>query len=143
MATNTVETPTERDLGKSGTTSLAQQFPATPTDFVPSEFIYTFLDGIVSDNPVLGSFNMDYGEAPDLNEINDPGIIGLVPNPTPPGPGDVNPANKGKPPDDYPPKSSGFGDSTSPSETSKKLQVKNLICSSWASLHLNNKYKYS
>lgn len=124
MATNTVENPTKRGLGSSDTASLAEQFPATPNDFIPSDFIYSFLDGIISDNPMLGSFDMDYGLAPDLEDPviqNDIGIVGLVPNPTPPGPGDVNPANKPPPPSDYPPQSSGFGSSTSPSSTSGKI----------------------
>lgn len=125
MATNTVENPTQRDLGSSDTASLAEQFPATPQDFEPDVFTKALLDGIVTENPMVGTFNMDYGDAPNiLDDIiqNDPGIVQFVPNPTPPGPGDVNPANKGPAPEtNFPPPSSGFGSSTSPVETAPKI----------------------
>lgn len=125
MATNKVENPTQRDLGSSDTASLSEQFPATPTDFEPDSFTKSLLDGIVTENPIIGTFSMDYSDAPSiLDDIiqNDPGIVNFVPNPTPPGPGDVNPANKGPAPEtNFPPPSSGFGSSTSPNETSPKI----------------------
>jgi len=125
MATNTVENPTQRDLGSSDTASLAEQFPATPTDFEPNAFTKSLLDGVVTENPIIGTFSMDYSDAPNiLDDIiqNDPSIVGFVPNPTPPGPGDVNPANKGPAPEtNFPPPSSGFGSSTSPSQTATKI----------------------
>lgn len=125
MATNTVENPTQRDLGSSDTASLAEQFPATPTGFEPDVFTKSLLDGVVTENPMVGTFSMDYTDSPNiLDDIiqNDPSIVQFVPNPTPPGPGDVNPANKGAAPvTNFPPPSSGFGSSTSPSETAAKI----------------------
>lgn len=125
MATNTVENPTQRGLGTSDTASLSEQFPATPQDFEPAEFTKNLLDGVVTENPILGTFSMDYADAPNILDDtiqNDPGIVQFVPNPTPPGPGDVNPANKPPPPEtNFPPPSSGFGSSTSPIETSSKI----------------------
>lgn len=125
MATNKVENPTQRDLGSSDTTALAEQFPATPQDFEPDVFTKDLLDGEVSENPMVGTFSMDYEDAPSiLDDViqNDPGIVGFVPNPTPPGPGDVNPANKPGPPEtNFPPPSSGFGSTTSPKETAPKI----------------------
>lgn len=125
MATNRVERPTQRGLGRSDTASLAEQFPATPRDFEPDVFTKSLLDGIVTENPMLGSFSMDYAGAPNiLDDViqNDPSIVGFVPNPTPPGPGDVNPANKGAAPTtNFPPPASGFGSSESPSDTSPEI----------------------
>lgn len=125
MATNKVENPTQRDLGSSDTAALAEQFPATPQDFEPDVFTKDLLDGEVTENPIVGTFNMDYTDAPNiLDDViqNDPGVVEFVPNPTPPGPGDVNPANKGPAPEtNFPPPSSGFGSSTSPVETAPKI----------------------
>jgi len=125
MATNKVENPTQRDLGSSDTASLAEQFPATPVDFEPDIFTKSLLDGVVTENPILGEFSMDYKNAPNiLDDLiqDDPGVVGFVPNPTPPGPGDTNPANKGPAPEtNFPPPSSGFGSSTSPIETAPKI----------------------
>ncbi len=125
MATNTVENPTQRDLGSSDTASLAEQFPATPQDFEPDTFTKALLDGVVTENPIVGTFSMDYSDAPSILDPviqGDPGVVDFVPNPTPPGPGDVNPANKGPAPEtNFPPPSSGFGSSTSPVETAAKI----------------------
>ena len=125
MSTNKVERPTQRGLGSSDTVSLAQQFPATPQDFEPDVFTKDLLDGIVTENPIVGTFSMDYDGAPDILDPaiqNDLGIVDFVPNPTPPGPGDVNPANKGPAPTtNFPPPSSGFGSSISPNATSPKI----------------------
>lgn len=125
MATNKVENPTQRGLGSSDTASLAEQFPATPQDFEPDVFTKSLLDGIVTENPLLGTFSMDYAGSPSILDDaiqNDPSVVGFVPNPTPPGPGDVNPANKGPAPEtNFPPPSSGFGSSTSPIETAPKI----------------------
>ncbi len=125
MATNKVVNPTSRGLGTSDTASLAEQFPATPVDFNPEEFIYSFLDGEQTENPMVGTFSMDYANAPNIlsSDIqDDPTIVGFVPNPTPPGPGDVNPNNKGPAPTtNFPPEGSGFGSTTSPSETSPSI----------------------
>ena len=118
MATKTVVNPTSRGLGTSDTASLSEQFPATPDDFDPVAFIDALLDGVVSDNPSLGSFSMDYAEAPQ--------ILDFVPNPTPPGPGDTNPNNKPPAPTtNFPPDPSGFGSSTSPIETSPQIAEQN------------------
>lgn len=125
MATNTVENPTQRDLGSSDTAALAEQFPATPQDFEPDTFTKDLLDGVVTENPMLGAFSMDYVDSPDILDPviqNDPGIVEYVPNPTPPGPGDVNPANKPPPPEtNFPPPSSGLGSTTSPKDTAAKI----------------------
>lgn len=125
MATNRVENPTQRDLGSSDTASLAEQFPATPQDFEPDAFTKSLLDGIVTENPMLGTFSMDYDDAPNVLDDaiqSDPSVVQFVPNPTPPGPGDVNPANKQPAPTtNFPPQSSGFGSSTSPSETASRI----------------------
>lgn len=125
MATNKVENPTQRGLGTSDTASLAEQFPATPQDFDPNAFTKDLLDGEVVENPMLGAFSMDYEDAPNIlsDDIqNDLGVVEFVPNPTPPGPGDVNPNNKGEAPEtNFPPPSSGFGSTDSPSQTSPKI----------------------
>lgn len=125
MATNFVETPTQRALGSSDTAALSEQFPASPTGFDAATFLKSLLDGVKTYNPMLGAFSMDYARAPNILDDsiqNEPTIVGFVPNPTPPGPGDTNPSNKGPAPTtNFPPPSSGFGSTTSPSETASKI----------------------
>lgn len=113
MTLNTVDTKTERALGDSDTKTMSEMYPASPTDFDPIELMKSLLTGIQSGNPDLGSFSMDYADAPDIADF--------APNPTPPGPGDVNPSNKPPAPSDWPPPASGFGSQDKPKETSPNI----------------------
>lgn len=114
MATNKTENPTSRGLGSSDTASLAEQFPATPLDFDPVAAIKDLLDGVQTENPELGAFSMDYANAPQIDDF--------IPNPTPPGPGDVNPNNKPAPPTtNWPPQPSGFGSTEQPKDTAPAI----------------------
>ena len=113
MALNIPEQKTERALGDSDTKTLSEMFAATPTDFDPKMFQDDLLDGVQSGNPDLGSFSMDYADAP--------GIDDFAPNPSSPGPGDVNPQNKPPAPAKWPPPASGFGSQTQPKDTSPKI----------------------
>lgn len=113
MGLNTTVEKTERALGDSDTKTLEEMFPAFPTDFDPKAFQDALLDGIQAGNPDLGSFSMDYADAPAIEDF--------APNPTAPGPGDVNPNNKPPAPQDWPPPASGFGSQTQPKDTSPKI----------------------
>ena len=114
MALNTVVEKTERSLGDSDTKTLEEMFPASPTQgYDPTVLMKGLLEGVQSGNPDLGSFSMDYADAPEIEDF--------VPNPTAPGPGDVNPKNKPPAPKNWPPPASGFGSQTQPKDTSPKI----------------------
>lgn len=114
MATNQVEKKTERGFGTSDTKTLAEMFPAAATTkYDPAALIKELLDGVKSYNPLLGSFSMDYGDAPKVTEF--------VPNPTTPGPGDVNPNNKPPPPSNWPPPPGNWTSLETPADTSKGI----------------------
>ena len=114
MALNTVVEKTERSLGDSDTKTMEEMFPAFPSqDYDPKALMKSLLEGIQPGNPDLGSFSMDYADAPEIDDF--------VPNPTAPGPGDVNPKNKPPAPSDWPPPAAGFGSQTQPKDTSPKV----------------------
>lgn len=113
MTTNKVDVKTERGLGTSDTKSLSETFPASPTDFDPLAAMKALLDGIQTENPDFGAFSMDYSDSPDIEKF--------VPNPTSPGPGDVNPNNKGPEPSSWPPPASGFGSQAEPKDSASKI----------------------
>ena len=75
MATNTVIEKTERAFGESDTKTMEAMFPASPTqDYDPKELMRSLLTGIQPGNPDLGSFSMDFSEAPEIDDF--------VPNPS-------------------------------------------------------------
>jgi hypothetical protein len=114
MALPSTSQKTERDLGRSDTKTLAEMFPAFPADdYDPKAFMKSLLAGIQSGNPDLGSFSMDYANAPAIEEF--------APNPSSPGPGDTNPRNKPPAPSDWPPPASDFGSVQEPKDTSAEI----------------------
>jgi hypothetical protein len=120
MATNTTENPTQRGLGTSSTAALSEQFAAGQIvqNYDPAGEVKANLDGVQTGRPELGPFSLDYADAPE--------ILDFVPNPTPPGPGDVNPSNKGPAPQtDWPPAPQGFpvggGSQNQPNEFSADI----------------------
>ena len=147
----TVVTPaaTTRGLGNSSTATLTEMFPASPiyagevTDTeVNSSNGGTYVE-LLQEGDVPGSggyygfappFNRDFVDAPNIPADEPVGAAGLpatayVPNPVPPGPGDVNPLNQPAPPSDpsFPngpsdsfPSSAG-GHESNPSATSANI----------------------
>lgn len=114
MALNVPEQKTERALGDSDTKTLDEMFPAFPDqDYDPKVLMKSLLEGIQPGNPDLGSFSMDYADAPEIEDY--------APNPSAPGPGDVNPQNKPPAPQNWPPPASGFGSQTQPKDTSPQI----------------------
>ncbi len=111
---------TTRGLGASSTATLTEMFPASPiydgeiTDTeVNSSNGGTYVE-LLQEGDVPGSggyygfsppFNRDFVDAPNIPADIVTGAGGLpatayVPNPVPPGPGDVNPLNQPAPPSD-------------------------------------------
>jgi hypothetical protein len=111
---------TVKDKGSADSSNLQAAFPASPihmgemtADSVRKQFQDEVIDGTVNDGGhTFGTFNRDYADAPDLNEVKTGGgglpASPYVPNPTSPGPGSVNAADQAEPPE-------GFGQT--PSDT--------------------------
>lgn len=113
MTTNTIDVKTERGFGTSDTKTMSEMFTTRIDDFDPKAAMMELLDGIQSGNPDLGAFSMDFIEAPEIEDF--------VPNPTSPGPGDVNPNNKPPAPTNWPLPASGFGSQEQPADTAAKV----------------------
>ncbi len=114
MSTNQIEKKTEGGLGASNTKLLSQMFVATANVYYDAKAAYKeLLKGIKNYNPSLGAFDMDYGKSPKITDF--------VPNPTSPGPGDVNPNNKPPAPQGFPGEPSGWASLASPSETAPAI----------------------
>lgn len=112
-------TATTRTKGGSDTATLQTMFPAAPglvsgdlpsadTAAYKTAALALLLDGAVTENLQIGSYNRDYSSngAPDYADVPT-GAGGLpaspwVPNPVSPGEGSINPADMGAPP-------AGFG----------------------------------
>jgi len=103
--------PSARSLGKRDDTTLREAFSGNPLleltdDSVRAHFEELCLNGSVNDaGHTFGTFNRDYPDAPDLNEV-ETGAAGLpaspyVPNPVSPGEGSVDPSDLGNPPDNF------------------------------------------
>ena len=140
---------TTRGLGASSSATLTEMFPASPiydgeitdTEVNSSNggtYIELLQEGSVPEssgyygfNPV---FNRDFVDAPNIPAGITTGAAGLpatayVPNPVPPGPGDVNPLNQPAPPSDpsfpngpsdsFP--ASGGGHASDPATTSANI----------------------
>lgn len=124
MPTHTQDTvesvATVRGKGSSDTATLQAAFPASPmhmgemtAESVRQQFQDEVIDGVVNDGGhTFGTFDRDYADAPDLNEVATGGgglpASPYVPNPTSPGPGSVNAADQAEAPE-------GFGET--PSDT--------------------------
>ena len=111
---------TVRDMGSADTATAQAAFPASPmhlgemtAESIRQQFQEKVIDGVVNDGGhTFGTFDRDYADAPDLNEVETGGgglpASPYVPNPTSPGPGSVNPSDQPEPPE-------GFGQN--PSDT--------------------------
>ena len=105
-----------KSLGKRDDNFLRAAFPGNPLlelsdDDVRADFEAKVLNGIVNDaGHTFGTFNRDYPDAPDLNEVETGGgglpASPYVPNPVSPGEGSVDPRDQGEPPE-------GFGETPS------------------------------
>lgn len=118
----------------SNTGLLEATFPQTPplpghpggayNDASVEELMSTLTNGIQDRNPDV-SVDLDYGEAPNLQEV-ETGGGGLpgspwTPAPGSPGAGSANPADIPEPPADHPGQPSGAGRTTSPDTTSEQI----------------------
>ena len=103
--------PSARSLGKRDDGNLREIFSGNPLleladDDVRAQFEELCLNGSVNDaGHTFGTFNRDYPDAPDINEVKT-GAGGLpaspyVPNPVSPGEGSVDPSDLGKPPENF------------------------------------------
>ena len=103
--------PSSKSLGKRDDLTLRAAFPGSPLlemkdDEIKADFEERCLNGTVNDaGHTFGTQNLDYVDAPDLNEV-ETGPGGLpaspyVPNPTSPGEGSVDPSDLPSPPDGY------------------------------------------
>ena len=127
---------TVRDMGSSDSTSIKTAFPASPihagemtVDSIKEQFQAEVITGTVNDGGhTFGTFNKDYVDAPDLNEV-ETGAGGLpaspyVPNPVSPGPGSINATDQGEAPDGFGqtpsnPPGSGVGSQLQPKNSSE------------------------
>lgn len=130
--------PTTYGLGSSDSTSLKTMFPASPIydssltrPIVEQMGNDGLIDGVVNDGGNwLGTFDRDYGDAPDQTQVP-VGPAGLpsspwTPNPASPGPGSANAADMPNPPLNFPPPAdsgwgSGNGHLDNTSVTSEKV----------------------
>ena len=130
--------PTEGIKGRSGSTTLAHVFGASPIhtgeltdDLIREEFQTMVLDGKVNDGGhTFGEINRDYVDAPNYADV-EVGGEGLpasawAPNPQSPGPGSMNPADQVAAPDGYGSTPSdtpfsGIGSQLSPNDSSATI----------------------
>jgi len=117
----TVEPPiSDREMGKAGSSDIASMYATSPihkgditADSIKDQYQAEVLDGAINDGGhTFGTFDPNYVDAPDLNDV-ETGGSGLpaspyVPNPSSPGEGSVSPTDQPAAPD-------GFG--TTPSAT--------------------------
>lgn len=113
--------PSDATLGKSGSTRLKTSFPDSPIhsgEIDPAERKKAYMDlslsAVVNDEGhTFGTLNTDYVNSPDLNTEVDIGALNLpspyVPNPTSPGPGSQNAADKPPAPEGFAKKSEAYG----------------------------------
>ncbi len=104
---------TNRGFGTSDTETVKASFPASPihsgemtVESIKQQFQDEVIDGTVNDGGhTFGTFNRDYAEAPDLNEVETGGgglpATPFVPNPVSPGPGSINATDQGEAPDGF------------------------------------------
>ncbi len=104
---------TVKDMGSSDTANLKASFPASPIhqgeltrESIAQQFQDEVIDGTVNDGGhTFGTFDRDYAEAPDLNEVETGGgglpASPYVPNPVSPGPGSVNATDQADPPEGF------------------------------------------
>jgi hypothetical protein len=104
---NRIDSTTSYSKGSSDSQRLSSAFPGTPTmsnDELLALFQSEVMDGKVSNGFCFSTFDRDYTDAPDINAV-DAGSLnlpsGYVPNPSSPGEGSVNPADKPAPPDGF------------------------------------------
>ena len=111
------------------------------------EFQKRALSGIVVNGNGLNSFDRDFTDAPNLEDvdIDNDAVLGeklpspFMPNPTSPGPGSLNAAEKPKYTGTIPDRDfniefgSGKGGTVSPSETSKEISKQSIYLSSYIS----------
>jgi len=129
---------TEGAKGSSDTATLQSMFPASPihsgelTDAVVRDQGNTLLieNGVNDGGHTFGTFDRDFGAAPNLEDVNTGGggLPGspYAPAPGSPGPGSMNPTDIPEPPEDWPADpgteyGSGEGGTASPSSTSKSI----------------------
>jgi hypothetical protein len=112
MATNKRVKKTQRGLGTSDTATIIAMFPADPVPlFTPDAKI--LVDGSVLENDLTGQVNLDYANAPAIEEKD------MYPNVVSPGPGSTNPKDQAEPKPTYSP--SGAGSTDSPKASSEKI----------------------
>ena len=142
---------TTRGLGSASTETLKASYPANPVGIeyalnddgtneadIRTNFEDLALTGIVNDGGhTFGEFSLDFAGAPNINDV-ETGGGGLpgspwTPNPVSPGPGSVNPADQGEPPEGWGlepnnPPGTGVGSALQPDESSAQqaLAGKNL-----------------
>ncbi len=117
MATHkqgTVKPPvTERGLGRAASNDLKTTFASSPihkeeltADSIKEKYQSEVLDGVINDGGhTFGTFDPNYTDAPDLNDV-ETGGSGLpaspyVPNPVSPGEGSVDPSDQAEAPDGF------------------------------------------
>lgn len=112
MSTNQVEKKTEKGLGTSDTKTLSEMFSAgLSVVYDAASAMKDLLKGIKSYNPLLGSFDMDYGKSPK--------VTNFYPNISSPGPGNTSPNNQ-PPPPSKPATAGGWASLESPDEGAAK-----------------------
>lgn len=125
MATTRPEKRTSRGEGTSDTQTLEEIFIGARSgrydlsNYDPVALQLTLTNGVVSGNPLVPAFSLDWSNAPK--------IIHFVPSPKAGGGvGDVPPAGLGTGdlsdlPANFPPQSSGYGSQTAPAQTSPAI----------------------
>jgi hypothetical protein len=123
--------------------TLATCFPASPihngsmdATTVKEDFQNDVLNGIINDGGhTFGEYNTSYSNAPDIATEVDTSAhnlpSGFVPNPTSPGPGSINEADKPAPPDGFGQTpadtwGSGVGSQLSPKASSEAISGQTL-----------------
>lgn len=132
--------PASKPYGTRSESSLISSFPESPiykgeiTDDERKSTMQSSLDGTVKNGLGLNSFDLDYSEAPDFEDVATGGgglpASPYMPNPTSPGVGSVFPNDQaeftGDIPDPGVEYGTGLGGMTSPSTTSTNISAQTL-----------------
>ena len=132
---------TDKPLGARNEANLQSAFATSPIysgemtdDNIKEYFQDNVMDATILNGLGLNSFNTEYADAPDLEEVETGGAgapaTPYVPNPSSPGVGSVSPSDQpafeGSIPESGPEYGSGLGGTESPSSTSPSISSQKL-----------------
>lgn len=140
----TVEPPvTVRGMGRAGSGDLNASYSSSPihsgditAESIRLKFQKEVLDGVINDGGhTFGTFNPNYEDAPDMNDVPTGGgglpASPYVPNPVSPGEGSVDPSSQAKAPEGFGSTPSatpftGVGSQLSPKASSEAISAQTL-----------------